>query len=177
MNSMEWNSIRIFLAVAEQGSMSAAAQVLGMSQPTVSRHIQALEEKTGLNLFDRSTSGLKVTDVGSRLLESARDTASGAERFSRHVNANSMDLGGHVRLAVNELMGYYFLPEAISAFQREYPSIEVEILVSNSKVNLNKRDADISICQNKPEQPDLVVTHLADKPLGFSALSLQKTPA
>ncbi|MFC1503704.1 LysR substrate-binding domain-containing protein, partial [Pseudomonadota bacterium] len=76
-------------------------------------------------------------------------------------------LDGHVRLAVNELIGYYFLPEAISAFQREFPSIEVEILISNGKVNLNKRDADISICQNKPEQPDLVVAHLVDKPLGF----------
>ncbi len=169
MNSMEWDSIRIFLAVAEQGSMSAAAQVVGISQPTVSRQILALEERTGLHLFERSTSGLKLTPVGRQLLESAKDTALGAERFSRQVNGSSIEESGNVRLAVSELFGFHFLPDALAAFHRVHPLINVELIVSNDKVNLNKRDADISICQQKPEQPDLVVTYLMSRTLGFFA--------
>lgn len=169
MNNMEWDSIRIFLAVVEEGSMSAAAQVLGVSQPTVSRYILALEEKVGLNLFDRSYNGLKVTEVGASLLESAQATARGAESFTRQINATSEHIDGHVRLAVSELMAYYFLPDAITAFKHQYPYIEVEILISDHGVNLNKRDADLLVSIEKPEQPDLVVSHLFEEKLGFFA--------
>lgn len=169
MNNTEWDSIRIFLAVVEEGSMSAAAQVLGVSQPTVSRYILALEEKVGVNLFDRSCSGLKVTEVGASLLDSAKATALGAESFARQVNATSEHIDGHVRLAVSEVVAYYFLPEAITAFNRQFPSIEVEILISDQGVNLNKRDADLLVSVEKPEQPDFVVSHLFEGKLGFFA--------
>ncbi|WP_299017486.1 LysR family transcriptional regulator [uncultured Photobacterium sp.] len=169
MNKMEWDSIRVFLAVVEEGSMSAAAQMLGVSQPTVSRHIFALEEKIGQNLFDRSYNGLKVTTVGAGLLASAKETAHGAESFARRINASSEQVEGHVRLAVCELAAYYYLPEAMTAFKREYPLIAVEILVSNQKVNLNKRDADLLVTLEKPHQPDFVVSHLFEGAMGFYA--------
>ncbi|MGF1680178.1 LysR family transcriptional regulator [Photobacterium minamisatsumaniensis] len=169
MNRMEWDSIRIFLAVVEAGSMSAAAQVLGMSQPTVSRQVLALEEKVGFNLFDRSCTGLTLTSMGEGLLETARQTASGAEAFLRQVNACTLSQEGHVRLAVSEMAGFYFLPKALKAFHQQYPSIEVEILVDNQGVNLNKREADLLISLHKSEQPDMVVSHLHQEPLGFFA--------
>jgi len=167
MNNTEWDSIRIFLAVVEEGSMSAAAQVLGMSQPTVSRHISALEEKVGLNLFDRSCCGLKVTPVGAGLLESAKATARSAECFSRQINASYEHMDGHVRLAASGLAASYFLPEAITAFKREFPLIDVEILISHQNVNLNKRDADLQISIERPEQPDFVASHIFEGLLGF----------
>ncbi|WP_064606855.1 LysR family transcriptional regulator [Photobacterium sp. J15] len=169
MNKMEWDSIRVFLSVAEEGSMSAAAHVLGVSQPTVSRYIYALEEKCGQNLFDRSYNGLTVTSAGASLLASARETARGAESFARQVEAGSELVEGHVRLAVRELAAYYFIPEAIAAFKREFPLIDVEILVSEQDVNLNKRDADLHLAKVKPYQPDFVVSHLYEMPVGFYA--------
>ncbi|ELR66517.1 putative transcriptional regulator [Photobacterium marinum] len=169
MNKMEWDSIRVFLSVAEEGSMSAAAQVLGVSQPTVSRYICALEEKCGQNLFDRSYNGLTVTAAGANLLASARETARGAESFVRQIKAGSELVEGHVRLAVRELAAYYFIPEAIAAFKREFPLIDVEILVSDQDVNLNKRDADLHLAKEKPYQPDLVVSHLFEGAVGFYA--------
>ncbi|MGF1725723.1 LysR family transcriptional regulator [Photobacterium nomapromontoriensis] len=169
MHRMDWDGIRIFLAVVEEGSMSAAAQVLGLSQPTISRQISALEEKFGFNLFDRSSNGLKVTAMGESLLESAQQTARGVECFLRKVNAGSDNHEGHVRLASGEVMAYHFLPEALKAFNQQYPNIEVEILVENKDVNLNKREADILISRSKPTQPDLVVSFLHQEALGFFA--------
>lgn len=169
MHSIEWDSIRIFLAVVEEGSMSAAAQVLGMSQPTVSRQIVALEEKMGFNLFDRSSNGLSLTTAGEGLLESARAAELGVKGFLRQVNTCIDNHQGPVRLAAGEVAGFYFLPKALEAFGREYPGIEVEILVENRGVNLNKREADIWIAREKPSQPDMVVSLLHQAPIGFYA--------
>lgn len=169
MHSMEWDGIRVFLAVVEEGSMSAAAQVLGLSQPTVSRQISALEDKFGFNLFDRSSSGLTLTTMGEGLLESAQETARGVEGFLRKVNASNGNHEGHVRLATSEVMAYYFLPAALKAFNQEYPNIEVEILVESKAVNLNKREADLLISRSKPTQPDLVVSFFHQEALGFYA--------
>ncbi|MGR5140107.1 LysR family transcriptional regulator [Photobacterium sp. DNB23_23_1] len=169
MHNMEWDSIRIFLAVAEEGSMSAAGQKLGMSQPTISRHISALEEKVGFNLFDRSTQGLGLTLVGNELLSDAKVTAKGVDGFITKVSAHSGKHIGHVRLAASDIMSFYFMPSLLNEFQRQYPDIEVEVLVANKEVNLNKREADVLISKVKPEQSDLVVSLLHSEEIGFYA--------
>lgn len=169
MHSMEWDSIRIFLAVVESGSMSAAAQGLGMSQPTVSRQISALEDRVGFNLFDRSCNGLRLTVMGEGLLESAQQTARGVEGFMRKVNACNDQHEGHVRLAASEVAGFFYLPQALKAFNDAFPHIEVEVLVNNQNVNLNKREADILISRYRPTQPDLVVSYLYQHEVGFFA--------
>ncbi|KLV09628.1 LysR family transcriptional regulator [Photobacterium aquae] len=181
MHNMEWDSIRVFLAVAEEGSMSAAALALGMSQPTVSRQIVALEQKVGFNLFDRSSHGLKLTDNGEILLETARQAAKGVEGFKQQVVACKNSHEGHVRLAVGEIAAFYFLPDALTAFREAHPEIDVELLVENKAVNLNKREADLLISREKPTQPDLVVSYLHEEALGFYAhrdyLAEMGTPA
>ncbi|MGF1688202.1 LysR family transcriptional regulator [Photobacterium japonica] len=149
--------------------MSAAAQVLGMSQPTVSRQISALEDRVGFNLFDRSCNGLKLTVLGEGLLASAQQTARGVEGFMRKVNASNDHHEGHVRLAVSEVAAFYYLPQALKAFNAAFPHIEVEILVNNQDVNLNKREADVQISRQRHTQPDLVVSHLYQHAVGFFA--------
>ena len=169
MHNMEWDSIRIFLAVAEEGSMSAAAQKLGMSQPTVSRHISALEEKVGFNLFDRSTQGLGLTLVGNELLVAAKETAKGVDGFISKASAHSGKHIGHVRLAASDTISFYFMPALLNEFQRQFPDIEIEVLVANREVNLNKREADLLISKSRPEQSDLVVSLLHSETIGFYA--------
>ncbi|PSU33612.1 LysR family transcriptional regulator [Photobacterium lutimaris] len=169
MHNMEWDSIRIFLAVAEEGSMSAAGQKLGMSQPTISRHISALEEKVGFNLFDRSTQGLGMTLEGNELLSAAKETARGVDGFITKASARSSKHVGHVRLAASDTISFYFMPTLLNEFQRQFPEIEIEYLVANKEVNLNKREADVLISKVKPEQSDLVVSLLHSEEIGFYA--------
>ena len=169
MNSPPWNLVRSFLAVVEEGSLSAAARRLGISQPTLSRDIQALEKQTGLNLFRRSTRGVSLTEAGQTLVEPARSMAEQAERFSRKAAGLSTELSGDIRISANELMGIYQLPAALAAFRRQHPAVQVEIVISNDTSSLNKREADLALRMYRPTQPDLVATRLPDIPLGFYA--------
>jgi len=168
MNS-NWSLINSFLVVSEQGSLSAAARQLGVSQPTLSRNIQSLEVSTGLNLFKRTTQGLELTVEGSKLIDAARQMNSASELFDRQASGLSTELEGDVRISVNEIVGIYLLPPAIAAFREMHPGVHIDIVISNQVSSLSKRDADIALRMFRPEQPDLVVRRLPDLPLGFYA--------
>lgn len=168
MNS-DWELIRSFLAVTEQGSLSAAARQLGVSQPTLSRDIQSLETNTGLNLFKRTTQGLLLTNEGSKLVDAARQMNSASELFDRQASGMSTELEGDVRISVNEIVGVYLLPPAIAAFRKKHPAVNIDIVISNQATSLSKRDADIALRMFRPSQPDLVAKRLPDLELGFYA--------
>lgn len=179
-NNLEWELIRTFLAVAERGSVSAAARSLGASQPTLSRQIRELERQTQLQLFERSPQGLALTDQGAALLDAASKMGEAAERFSRLAGGLSEALDGDVRISANELVGYYLLPPLIAAFRDRHPCVSVELVISNRASSLSKREADIALRMFRPTQPDLVATRLPDRELGFFAhgdyLTRQGTP-
>lgn len=167
--NIQWNLIRSFLGVVEQGSLSAAARQLGVSQPTLSRDIQSLESSTGLNLFKRTTQGLELTSEGDRLVEAARQMNTAAELFDRRASGMSTVLEGDVRISVNEVVGIYLLPPAIAAFHQQHPGVHIDIVISNQVSSLSKREADIALRMFRPSQPDLVVRRLTDLALGFYA--------
>lgn len=169
MNSLPWDLIRTFLAVARQGSLSAAARDLGVSQPTLSRNIQALESTTRLNLFRRTTRGLELTEAGHTLMESAGRMDEAADRFGRQVSGLSEELRGDVRISANDIVGSYLLPPAIKALRDEHRGLQVEIVISNQASNLNKREADIALRMFRPTQADLVARRLPNLELGFYA--------
>lgn len=169
MNDLNWELVRSFLQVAENGSLSAAARVLGVSQPTLTRNIQSLEDHTKLQLFQRTTRGLSLTEEGHGLVEAAAKMDAAADQFNRQVSGLSDELEGDVRISVNEVVGIYLLPPAISEFRKKHPGVQVEIEVSNETVSLNKRDADIALRMYRPVQPDLVARRLPDMELGFYA--------
>jgi len=181
MNELKWNLIRAFLAVARLGSLSAAARELGVSQPTLSRDIQALEASTGLHLFRRTTRGLQLTEQGRRLVESAGDMDDAADRFARQAAGLSLELAGEVRISANEIVGVYLLPPALAAFRQRHPGVQVELVISNAASSLSKREADIALRMFRPDQPDLVARRLPDLALGFYAhrdyLARRGTPA
>ena len=165
----DWSLIQSFLSVIEHGSLSAAARSLGISQPTLSRDIQSLENNTGLNLFKRTTQGLNLTSEGTKLVEAARRMNEASDLFERQVSGLSTKLEGDVRISVNELVGIYLLPPAIAAFREQHPNVNIEIVISNQVTSLSKRDADIALRMFRPTQPELVAKRLPNMPLGFFA--------
>lgn len=169
MNRLEWGQIRSFLAVSRLGSLSAAARELGVSQPTLSREIQALENTTKLNLFKRTTQGLQLTKSGQELVEAAKKMHDAADQFGRQASGLSVELSGDVRISVNEIVGIYMLPPAIAAFRTQHPGVHIEIVISNRASSLSKREADIALRMFRPTQPDLVARRLPDLELGFYA--------
>lgn len=169
MNQLSWDWIQSFVMVAQCGSLSKAAGELGTSQPTLSRHIAALEQKLGFALFDRSTQGLKITSDGARLIETSNAMQQGAEQFSRLASGAILSLSGEVRVSANEVVGLYYLPEVIAQFSQQYPMVTVEIDISNQQTSLNRRDADIALRMFRPTQPDLVAKRLPDIDLHFVA--------
>jgi DNA-binding transcriptional LysR family regulator len=169
MNNFDWQWWRYFLALQQNGSVNKAASELGISQPTLGRHLLAMETKLGQSLFDRSTQGLSITQFGANLLEECLQMQASAERLQRISKGAEQQLSGRIRLSANELLALFYLPKILPAFLDTYPELSVEIDVSNRASNLDKRDSDIAIRMFRPTQLDLVTRHLMDVPLGFYA--------
>lgn len=169
MQRLPWEWIQSFITVAQCGSLSKAAAKLDTSQPTLSRHMAALEQHLGLTLFDRSTQGLKITADGSKLIQSSESMVLAADQFSRLASGATLTLSGDIRISANEVVGLYYLPPVLAEFNHHYPHVRVEVDISNKTTSLNKRDADIALRMFRPTQPDLVAKRLADVKLQFTA--------
>ncbi len=165
MDTLDWNLLKSFVAVAETGSLSAAARALGTSQPTVGRHVSELEGALDLVLFQRGRRGYSLTDEGARLLEDARRMRASADTIRRLAAGQSRSLEGTVRITASEVVGSLVLPSIVAAMRREAPGIQVEIVATDQVDNLLRRDADIAIRMVRPSQLDLVARHVADIPL------------
>jgi DNA-binding transcriptional LysR family regulator len=169
MNKLPWEWLQSFVVVAKHGSLSKAALELQTSQPTLSRQMAGLERQLGISLFDRSTQGLKITDVGAKLIDSSDLMLKAALQFERIASGQSESLIGSIRISANEVIGLYYLPAIIARFNRQYPELEVEIDISNSATSINKRDTDIALRMFRPTQPDLIAKRLKDIELFFTA--------
>lgn len=161
----DWSLIRSFHAVAETGSLSAAARRLGMSQPSLGRHIQALETELGITLFQRGRRGYALSEEGARLFARASDMSTAADGFARLATGRAEKLAGTVRISASEIVAAYVLPDILAPLRRAEPAIEAEIVASNAVENLLRRDADIAIRMVEPSQLDLVARKIADLPL------------
>ena len=161
--------IRTFHAVAQHGSLLAASRHLGLTQPTVGRHIDLLEERLGFALFTRGGEGMRLTDKGSDLVATASEMLGVATNFERIASGLEERLEGTIRLSANEILGALLLPGLIADFMVEHPMIEIEIDVSNEVTNLLQRDADIAIRMFRPTQNDLIARKVTELPLGLFA--------
>lgn len=165
----DWNLIRSFIAVVEQGSLTRAAESLGLSQATLSRQIAELEQLCGQALFERVARGLKLTDVGERLIEPARFMLSAARSLEVVIGTQSTMLKGTVRLTASEMVAAFVLPPILVKLAKQYPEIQIEVVASNHVSNLLEREADIAIRMIRPEQTGLITRHLCDWGIGFYA--------
>lgn len=161
--NFDWNRARAFLATAEEGSLSAAARALHMTQPTLGRQVDALEEELGVVLFERVGRGLLLTPVGEQLLEHVRKMGEAAGSLSLSALGHTTTLEGSVCITASEMTSVSVLPPIIAKLRRIHPKVEIEILPSNEPKNLRKREADIAIRNFRPEDNDLIAKKICDE--------------
>ncbi len=160
--AFDWNQARAFLATAQAGSLSAAARVLGQTQPTLGRQIAALEAGLGVTLFDRVGRGLVLTQAGRDLLEHVRAMEEAATRFSIAASGRAQAVGGEVSITASDVFSAYTLPPILARLARIAPEIRVRVVASNDLRDLSRREADIAIRHVRPSQGDLTARRLRD---------------
>lgn len=158
-----WDNTRAFLVTAEKGTLSAAARELGMTQPTLSRQVAALEAEMNVTLFERVGQRLVLTESGLELLKHARVMGNAAMDFSLAASGQSQLLEGSVAISVNELDAVFRFPKIIAKLRKEEPGIDVEVVVTNEASDLKRREADIAIRNFHPTQDDLIAKKLGEE--------------
>ncbi len=161
-SAFDWNQARAFLVTAEEGSLSAAARALGLTQPTLSRQVAGIEEALGVTLFERTSRALILTQTGTELLEHFRSMGSAANRISLTAAGQSQTVTGKVVIAATNGMATYFLPPILESLRTKAPELQVEIVVSNELSDLRRREADIAIRHSRPQDADLIAKRLRD---------------
>jgi len=160
----DWNRARAFLVTAEEGSLSAAARALKMTQPTLGRQVAALEKELGVALFERRGRGLELTPSGLDLVEHVRAMGDAASRLSLSASGQSTSLEGTVCITATDVTAVFVLPAIIEKLRRMEPGIDVELIASNSSSDLKRREADIAVRAYRPTQPDLIAQKVSDVP-------------
>lgn len=160
--SFDWNQVRAFLATVEEGSLSAAARALRLTQPTLGRQVTALEDSLGVVLFERIGRSLVLTPSGLELLDHVRDMGEAANRISLAASGRSQVIEGVVRITASDAMAAYFLPSVLLQLRKVAPGILVEVVASNALRDLRRREADIAIRHVRPDQPDLIARLVAE---------------
>ncbi len=168
-DTVSWDHYRALLAVAESGSLSAAARRLGLAQPTLGRQIDALERGLGLKLFVRSPTGLMLTDEGRDLLPDARAMAAAAEALARSASAGRDEARGVVRITASEIIGGLVLPPMLGRLQARHRGLVVELVLTNRAEDLLRRDADIAVRMVEPKQAAIVAKRIGAIPLSLFA--------
>jgi len=153
---IEWNDLYLILAVCREGTLSGAARVLGVNHSTVFRRIGAIEEKVGTRLFERLATGYVMTDAAEAILESGERIENEVHRLSRKLIGRDYQLNGVIRLAVPDALLSQILMRHLAGFSKLYPQIQIELEISNSYLNLTKREADIAIRVTESPPENLV---------------------
>lgn len=171
MNSMSqtWDLYRSLLAVAREGSLSAAARRLGLTQPTLGRHIDALEASLGAALFTRHRNGLTATEAALALIPHAEAMEAAAAALVREASGKSRIPEGTVRITASDVVGGEIVPRIMVPFRESYPGITLELATSDRVDNLLIREADIAIRMTRPDQDALVARRLGRVPIGLFA--------
>jgi DNA-binding transcriptional LysR family regulator len=164
-----WEWYRSFLQVLETGSLSAAGRALGLTQPTVGRHIDSLEAALGLKLFTRSFDGFAPTDAAQSLQPFAADIANTAAALRRAASSHGSGVRGTVRLTASEVVGVEVLPPILAALHHEHPQLVIELVLSNQADDLLHREADIAVRMFRPIQDALVVKRVGGIEVGLHA--------
>ncbi len=160
----DWNRARAFLVTAEEGSLSAAARALGMTQPTLGRQVTALEQELDVVLFERIGQRLALTPSGLELLEHVQAMGEAATHVSLTASGQSQNIEGSICITASEIHAAYLLPPIIDKLRRTEPGIDIELIASNSASDLGRREADIAVRSFRPTQPELIAKKIKEVP-------------
>jgi DNA-binding transcriptional LysR family regulator len=169
MDHLDWNQLKAFLHTAEAGSLSAAARKLGLTQPTLSRQVAAIEQRMGVTLFERVGKALALTPTGLDLLEHARAMGAAAEALGLAASGRSQAVGGVVSVSATYGAAAYFLAPLVRKLRESEPTVAIEVIATDAVSDLLRREADIAIRHAKPDQPDLIARFIREATANFYA--------
>ena len=161
----DWDDLRHFLAVARKGSTMAAAKALGVSQSTVHRRLQALENRLGRQLVKRHPTGYRLTELGEKVRSYAEGVEDAVAAFERRLAANENELTGIIRFTCPEAVGYRLMRSSLpEKFNTLFPALRIEFIMSDTLVDLAKGHADVAIRAAAPTDNELIGRKIADSP-------------
>ncbi|HZZ32668.1 MAG TPA: LysR family transcriptional regulator [Phenylobacterium sp.] len=167
----DWDLFQSLHAVLEAGTLSAAARLRGLTQPTLGRHIETLEQRLGSPLFLRSPRGLQPTDLALELKPHLHDMSAAASAAVRDASGAANSLTGSIRITASETVGAEVLPPMLTSFREQHPGVVIELMLSNINEDLSRREADIAVRMSPPSQSSLVAKKVGEVSLGFYATS------
>lgn len=169
ISNIDWNLLKSFLAVMEAGSLLAAAKKTGGHQPTLSRHINDLEESLGVVLFERTGRGLKPTSIARQIMPLVIEMSQSSQRIGFSIMQSKQAQQGTVRISCSQVMAAFLMPKLIIEFRKQHPGIQIEVVSTNQVSNLLNREADIALRFIKPEQSSLIARKLCNLHFGAYA--------
>ena len=164
---MEWDRVRVFLAVARSSKILGAARILGLNHATVGRQLTALEKEVGAKLVERRPDGCALTPIGESLLTVAERVESEFLKFDAGLSHNGDTSQGTVRVGAPDGLGNYFLAATLAQFARIHPRIVVQLVPLPRNFSLSRREADIAIVLDRPTHGNLIVKKLTDYSVGL----------
>jgi DNA-binding transcriptional LysR family regulator len=166
---IDWAWLRSFVAVVNTGSLTAAARQLDTTQPTVGRHIRAMERQLGETLFDRQPGGLVPTTRATEIYERAAAVEQAVTGLSASIAQINPELSGLVRLTTSMVFASELLPGLLAELLQEHPLLQIEIIASDEVRNLLRREADVAVRFVRPEQADVIATKVGELSFGLFA--------
>jgi len=166
---MNWDDIRIFLAVARAGQILGAARRLGLNHTTVARRLTALEAALNTTLLTRRTNGSELTQAGEEFLLSAERIEAEMLAARSHVGDADVAISGTVRIGAPDGFGVTFLAPRLASLTAGYPDLTIQLVPVPRSFSLSRREADIAITVDRPDQGRLVARKLVDYTLGLYA--------
>jgi DNA-binding transcriptional LysR family regulator len=166
---MDWDHVRVFLSVARAGQFVAGAKRLHLDHATASRRVAALEAKLGAKLFERRTTGARLTSAGERFLAAAEQMESAFLHAQSDVSGLDVELSGDIRIGAPDGFSTYYLAEALGPFIARHRALRVQLLPLPRLTPLARREVDIVIGLDKPEAGRFVARKLTDYSLGLYA--------
>jgi DNA-binding transcriptional LysR family regulator len=167
MHRDNWDDLRFVLAVADTGSVSGAARMLGVNHATVIRRVAVFEERHGIALFDRAATGYTLLADRARLIDAAREAEAAHLAVARLVAGGRAPLQGAVRITSTDTLSITLLPSALAALRAAEPGLRLELLASNAHADLSRVEADIAVRPAAALSDDLRGEIVAE--LGFAA--------
>ncbi|BBN82500.1 transcriptional regulator [Pseudoalteromonas sp. A25] len=156
MSMYNWDDVRFFLEVARCGSVSLAATKLNVNHTTVARRIQAFEKEQGVTLFERSNTGYQISSAGNDIIEIAKELEQKNQQIARLLQGRDQQLSGEITITLPHDLYEMCLAKPLAKFQRDYPNIILNFIVSKGVKNLAAREADIAV-RFTPAPPEYLI--------------------
>ncbi len=153
---LDWDDLKVFLAVARAQSLGGAARVLGQTQPTMGRRLRALEERLGVALFQRGSAGFVLSDEGAAVLAHAERMEEEALAFQRTLAGQQQQLEGLLRVSSSDWFGLNVLAPIFARFQEAHPHVCIELITEQRLLSLARREADLVFRIRPFDEADVV---------------------